>query len=606
MEPATMTAHVTGKLFDFYEQPLKKQEIKVYDYNNNEIGEIKTSSTGRFNIKLNCVRNETIHLTLKYTQATKNRSMTERVISFVNGNGFLNNDNETQEVKCSFNARGKVDLKNIYIRDKRNEEIPPGSYLEDAACAVLKADSNLALAKASTLLVHRANNPWWESLSTLQENLGIAPIPMTSQSVWHSLTEGIRASYNFRKKGNELTARFVWPYERDKRKSLPEVKVVFVDRDAACPQIKKIKVKFSETLNPAKIKEKMGPTITYRPERVKFEEGLLILNSVILLDGQIKDHLSFGHLYGAQVAQKAFDNLEGTTFGDKLLLPFCSLIRFISYQAGDSQIFGGKGILNRSGLSQGGIWQKCYDTLGGIDFATFEPREPINDSHKFAHAQKIYFEMLRRKITQFIDANWDAISTSDWKAIHKFFKELHKNSADYCPVEEGFPKDGDYLDPSEIEGWGNPNAPARTKDRDSDEKVRSMRPVATNPEGPNETDREMIIRFAMHYIHFVTFRHTMAHHSQFKGTSAPHSMDLNYSPISLENYGMGPQGCISYNDAMEQLRLGEVFKNFPEENYSLLRSKLVPEQIIEGLREIREDMEKYGVDISTIMVSTVI
>lgn len=604
MQPSTFTVNVTGKLFDFYEQSLKKQEVNVYDFNNNHLNKITTSPTGRFNVEINCQKRDTINLIFRYTLATRTRSLAESVVGFVTG--FFNANDETQEIRCSFKAsRSKIDLENLNIRDKKNEETPPGSYLGDVVGAVAKAEKNLITAKAATLLSHGEEAPWSDTISALQSNLGITPIPLTNQSVWESLTEGIRASCNFRKQGKELTVQFVWPYERDKLMSLPEVKAVFIE-NSPCPQIKKIKVKFSDTLDPAKINEMMGPSTTYKPERAHFEEGLRILNSAILLEGQIKDHLTFGHLYGAQIAQKAIDNLIGSTFGDKLILPFCSLIRFISYQAGDPQIFGKSGILNRSGLSQEGIWQKCYDTLGGIDFATFEPRTPINEKHKFAHAQKIYFEMLKNKIALFVDDNWKTISKSDWPAIHKFFKELHKNSADFCPAVEGQAKDGSYLDSSEIEGVDNPNAPARTKCMESDEKVRSLRPVATNPSGPNKTDKEMLIRFATHFIHFVTFRHTMAHHSQFEGTHAPHGMDLNFSPITLENYGKGPQGGISYNDAMDQLRLAEVFKNFPEENYSLLRSKSVPEEIIEGLKEISEDMLKYDVDISKIMVTTVI
>lgn len=606
MEPRAVT--LVGTLYDFDGSPVSNEAFNLYDDNDHFFCKVNTNSMGGFKTAVHLKKNTKINLVFRrlcYKSVPNELEHSSFIGSAFN---FLRGQNETQEAYRSVKvAKDLIDLKKIHLDNKFDKEQVPARYLKDIGLSAIEAKSKLVLEGAHNIF----SLPNDAGISELLKGFGVEPVRLNPENAWKILTDGICPLY-FRRKvsseGSILTARFNWDrFEFDKLKSLPNVKVLFIENGKKQPKIKKIKLQFRETLEPSGLRSDKGPVFVYKPHQKTFQEGLRALNSVALIYGQIKYHLTWGHLYPAKVAQMAFDHLPGTVYGEKLILPFSTIVRFISNEAGKKDIFGADGVLNCSGLSVGGISQACYEALGGIDFADFKPREPLNDDHKFAHAQKIYYEMLVRQVEKIVDDNWDVISKDEWPKIHKFFKDLFKSAPYYHPWQEGFEKDGDFVDASEIGGAPHPTAPKRAKYRKSDIDVRSMRPLARDVNGPRKTDKEMLKKFAVFFIHCSTFRHTMAHHAQFEGKRAPHLMDVSFSPITLENYGLDDSyGGMYYSDAAKQLQIASVFKNFPEKHYTLLKSKKVPQEIVEGVSTIAEAMLKYGVDVEKILVSSVI
>ena len=386
---------------------------------------------------------------------------------------------------------------------------------------------------------------------------------------------------------------------------MPNVKLFYKKdfKQDESPQLEQIHVQFRETKDPSK---QYGELKIYTPDNFNFEEALRIANSVFMIYGETVYHLSIGHVYGAQVANAAFDYLQGTKLGE-LILPHCQFIQKISFELGKAAIFGENGILHKSALSLKGIAQLIDDTVASIDPFTFEPRKVMCQDHNFARGQRLHYNIVKDSVKEFIDNNWEAI-VKDWPLIHKFFLTLHKKSPLYRPWD-GLPLEtAQWYDANEMGANENFQVPARSKFDLSDSEVRSIRWVAKNPAMPESNDKAMLKAFVAHYIHLVTFWHSWIHRTQYaENTLFPNLLDVNFTPITLADYGKGAFGGIDIQTAISQHRFAEVFAKFDVSKYALVESPKVYPGLIRRIKAAASDYLSLGIDpLKEIAFSTVI
>ena len=118
----------------------------------------------------------------------------------------------------------------------------------------------------------------------------------------------------------------------------------------------------------------------------------------------------------------------------------------------------------------------------------------------------------------------------------------------------------------------------------------------------------MMELFFTDYIHHVTLWHSWIHRSQYaENDIAPHTMDLNFSPITINNYGQGAFGGITEDEANRQLRIERIFQGFPAKHYTLVDSEKVHSGLIEKVMKEKDKYLSCGIDPEKeLHVSTVI
>ncbi len=591
MQISTNPISVSGLLLDTDSLPIKSKKFTIEDSNHNLLTSSSTNKKGNFVIKLPAeLAKQSIELVFKVTmeKRIKEHAFIKDSLSLMDIFPFIRGPQEIQKVVYPISITSeKLDIGNIEMDTTlENDDFSLG-YTKDILSTGLPALFKKAEENVKTKLGCFEDT----GIQGIQDDYGIEKIDLTSENIWKFITDGICPLY-LKKQGEFLLAEINWDlYEFDKIESLPNVKAFFRQTVSEDPQLERIEVQFRKTLLPSRKETDKEPVIIYISTQNNFEEGLRILGSVFHIYGQTNLHLGIGHSYGAFVAQKIYDYLKGSIFG-ALLLPHCEHTRTITNQLGYEVIFGKTGVLNCSALSVRGIAWRIHNTIAALDPFSFKPREPITNNHQFAKGQKIFFEALSKGVSRYIEDNWNQIK-KEWTSVHKFFYQLYKTSPIYREWEEDYSIMTDWMDSSEIGGYVNPNAPQRSKYKDSDTGVRSIRWVAKDRNGPQGGDKEMITLFAIDFINRETFWHSYIHGSQYlKSRVAPSVTDLGFSPISLENHGQGAFGGIKEVDAIKTEEIIQIFANFPVQNYMLLNSNTVAPQIKEEIAKVSKELLK--------------
>ena len=603
---------VEGILFQYNGNLSKKQRFHIYDENKQYLAYGKTDGEGHFKVDVKAPAPLDKKITLIF------RSCYD--VKLVNSHEKLKNDQslcanfsfyrgrrETAEVKESFclkeyDSRKFINLGEVHLEKPYENEQVPLRYTADIAKAVIpaKITSFIENTKEKLDIFNQ------HDIKDVIKAYKVESTPLKAENTWKMLTNGICPIY-MKEEDNFYVAEVNWDrYEFDKTKSLPNVKAYFQKQGDKDPILKGIEVQFRETLHPSSKEEDKTKVITYLAEdRDTFEEGLRIANSAFHVFGQTVFHLAIGHVYGANAANAAYDYLVGHPIGD-ILLPHCQFIRKISQELGGPIIFEEDGVLNISALSVKGIALLISDALKSLDPFSFTPRTPINDNHVFAKVQQHHHNLLSIVVSVYIDQHWEKIK-ADWKPVHGFFRTMFKRSPIYRPWEGENYEKAKWRDKNEIGGNGK-DLPPREKYKEFDEDVRSFRHIAKNVEGPEGSDRQMIKDFIVDFIHRVTLWHSWIHRSQYVTTkNSPNVSDINFAPLSLENYGKGDYGGMKIEEAIHQLEVISIFNNFDVTKYSLVEGKDVHPDITHLVKTMADKYFNNGINpYNEIQVSTVI
>lgn len=599
---------ITGSLRDCKGQCVKKGKFHIYDHNNRFLAYGKTSSEGNFEVELPASMELLPKATLIFRLCTEEKLASnhpaincDKVLA--KNLSFIKERREVEEVARKVElTSSKIDLGDVAMEEPYEEEKVPLSYLFHITTAVIPA----TFISGIESLRERLDFFGTHDASDIQKAYGVKDVALTSENTWKLLTNGICPIY-FKKDSDQLVAEINWDdYNFDKLKSLPNVRVIFEEKSEGQPDIKKIEVRFRETLEPSSEAGDKGDLKVFVPGDDDFNKGLRIANSAFHVYGQTVYHLAIGHVYGARVSQYVHDYLQGTKLGE-LLIPHCQYIRKISNELGKTAIFGEDGVLNASALSVTGIGQLISNTLAALDPFSFKPREPIGKEHQFANMQQLHYAIVKESVGEYFEKHWEEI-TRDWKQVHKFFLKLHKSSPTYRPWSGEDLQTASWRDSSEIGGVPHPKAPPRTKYRDSDDGVKAIRHIARNPDKPEEGDRELCEQFFSDFIYHVTGMHSWLHRSQYSEHDLfPHVSDLNFSPITINDYGEGLFGGITEGEANLQHKIIKIFKGFPVDEYALVNADHVYKGLVERVAQAKDKYLACGLDpLTELQVSTVI
>lgn len=555
--------HITGKLHDIDNIP-HKGDCWIHNSKGEKIAKVKTRKDGTFEARLD---NAKLFPNQKYSsQKVMKENLTFRILK--------NQESKMQETvhkitlqadQCNINA-GTIQMDHI-----TQKESPPASYLLRIAKVTVEASLRGSLETGK-------NHLFGTSIETLREDYGIAPHDVTEENFIKFVLNGI-PSLEFKPEGRYLTAEVNWDdIEFDQQNNLANVKI-FLLKDSVVGRVRlrKFELQYRQTLEASDRLEDKGPVLTYRPEKKDFVEGAKNALAALHLYGQCSKHLA-DHKYGVYVAQAALDHLEGTIIG-KFVLPMCTLVRTITDQLAINAISGESGILNRAAPNVKGINTKLTNAQMMVDPFKDILKEEINEGHTYAIGYNIFYRGMKEMFAQFTGENWDKIK-SEWKSMHEFFARLHITSPLYLP-KQGF------------ESIEDENLPKRTKHNEEDEAVRSMRPVAVNPDAPAEDDREMMVRFFAHMLTTLTFDHSWEHYSQFASTAdAPSADDPDFSPIAPQTDIKAPCAGMTFDDTIAQMTTSKIFKDFSnEKEYLLLNCSWVHPMMKEAVNKMATELK---------------
>lgn len=334
---------------------------------------------------------------------------------------------------------------------------------------------------------------------------------------------------------------------------------------------------------------------SFSPTDQDFQRALYLYNSMALVKGEAVHHLGLGHLMTGQIALSFFRHIKNHPIG-KLLRPHLDGVHEIN-RLGAGLIFGESGVLNVSGLTAKGVEDVMKDSLNSFDFATFQPREPLVPEHRFAYAQKLYWQIVTEVVDQFFEENDKEIKDDkNWCELFFMSQNLMKHSLPYCPFEKN--QHGDeilWLDISEID---RPEVPERVVYQGH---LRAIRPFISNLHQPAEGDIEKLKQFCRFTLFLSTFYHWALHSSQEKwGTN------LAFGSLAPENRAKDLWGGTKPYNAAKQLEIANALVDF--EVPSLVENcyGTIYQPFIDKLLKHQKEFKRLGYDITKMHYGVVI
>lgn len=163
-----------------------------------------------------------------------------------------------------------------------------------------------------------------------------------------------------------------------------------------------------------------------------------------------------------------------------------------------------------------------------------------------------------------------------------------------------------FEDQREIGGYQRKHAPRRSVFKG--EQVQSMPWIARNRDGPEAHDLYWIELDVSYFIHLASDFHSSLHISQTRTTTeTPPLTDLNFSPITVNDYGAGLNGGITVAEANMQEYLLRILGYFPAADYALINAPGVYSGLAERFRAAAPELAANNLDPATeIYVSTLI
>jgi hypothetical protein len=215
----------------------------------------------------------------------------------------------------------------------------------------------------------------------------------------------------------------------------------------------------------------------------------------------------------------------------------------------------------------------------------------MTPGHWAAQSSQLYWQIVQKLVNEYIQNNEAEIRTY-WNEIYAMSHNLVSNSAPYRPYD-GVANHELWFDKEEID---NPNVPGRVTWEGI---LRSMRPVTTNPDEPEEGAFGRLAQLCCAAMHNPTIDHKNTHDSQPKWVS-----NLNFASIAPN--GTGVMGGTEILDGAAQLSLIHKLTDFKSDPLVEDRYGDIYPPLIAELLAHREEFAKLGVDITEMSYGIVI
>lgn len=299
-----------------------------------------------------------------------------------------------------------------------------------------------------------------------------------------------------------------------------------------------------------------------------WEQAKHYFRSAQFLYGEVSEHLGKGHVNIGQYAI-AFNRSIHKSPIRKLLLPHLKGVTPIN-DLGKSIIFGSGSVLyENSPLTDSSIGLALRDALGETDWINWSPRAPVNEQHRYAHIQALFWTILQAYVADYFAKNGLWIRKY-WHEIYYFSDTLVRHSADV--FQAALPEGEHWYDISE------------NSQKQLGEKIISS--ITSVKADPIEEDIQKLQQLCCYIIYHATIWHSWRNdlQSHFAGEAAYATLSTNPKPI--ENSFQ-----IFIVNALVNTQYGYILKNEERDISTVL---------IRMLKDKQTDFQSYDYDIKAI------
>lgn len=309
---------------------------------------------------------------------------------------------------------------------------------------------------------------------------------------------------------NELIINILWEgIEQDGSADLPDARFVLKAVGEGY-SLKEVAVRFPGS----------DWEVKRRGEGEEYRRVLHLAASAAIVKGEAEDHLGRGHLMSGFYTLAFMRHIQKNPILN-LLKPHLNEKTLRINQLGDNLIFGETGVLNQSGLSPDGIKTLIERALGESNYFAFSPRKPLCKKHRFAKIlQTLWWDVAFPAAGSFIQKNEEGIR-EHWNEIYQLSETLVKKSV---PVRDSQAPQRPLVDARELDLYLINRVEYKGK-------LRSFRPITTNPHNPSTIDLVKLKHWLAHAL-FTTFWHHLLHTSQEKDVT-----NLKFVTLAPQNHG---------------------------------------------------------------------
>jgi hypothetical protein len=391
-------------------------------------------------------------------------------------------------------------------------------------------------------------------------------------------------------------------YDHNLEYALPNVEMVFKQKQAADLPLP-ISLSFTGALNA--IDRNPWQTHTFmHTDGAKWEQAKRLARTVGAVVAEADDHFAGTHVNTEQFAIAAFRNFRKNPVAF-LLYPHLKEVSLIN-AAADKTIIGGY-LPTATALTENGFKERVYDMLGFQNWKGWEPMKPINDKHRFARAENLFWDLLGQFVDYFFEL-YQAEIKNHWSEVYAFSQDLVKHSVPVFLSEV----DEDKLSPEQKDlnrqrfEYGcyhfSYNPAYSTEIIDGKRKVLS--PITKTPEFKSEEDFQNLKDCCRYAIMMATFSHTWINEHQYDdlgeilyncgglrfgekphGVMAPES-DLEIAPDLTCSTQM-----LWFTNLLSRTEYGFITENTEHD---------IHPYFIKLMLDHKEDFAKLGVDIESI------
>jgi CRP-like cAMP-binding protein len=315
---------------------------------------------------------------------------------------------------------------------------PPQTYPPGRSMLMLKMIAPIEVIKQKHLLEFRMSNGEGPSIDKIQkaypENLTRRlererpGYTRSDEYFGERLLNGMSASIFDKDESHPNRYRIYhhWnSYEQDGIHALPNVDMRFEVRNERL-----YPVEITLWMRKPGVTEANAPTekMTFTPnDGEKWLQAKRVARVSAAMVAELDNHLTTTHLNTEQYAIAAYRNLRKNPVRF-LLFPHLKEVVLIDHSA-DSFLLGPNGYVTRaSALTDEATKLRIRQVMGTLDWKNYRPLQPICETHTYAKAANLFWDVLGEYIDEFFEQHGEEI-VKHWYEVHMFSKDLVEHSA---------------------------------------------------------------------------------------------------------------------------------------------------------------------------------
>jgi hypothetical protein len=256
---------------------------------------------------------------------------------------------------------------------------------------------------------------------------------------------------------------------------------------------------------------------------------------------------------------------------------------------GDGFAWGPDGnVLKQSSLTMDHVTRRIADKLGGWDWSTFSPREPVHPTHRYAKACQRFWALVQGYVADFVGEHREQIE-AEWPELHALSRDLVEHAAPYVPQV------ADPLVEPVDQGELDQAMPARPLHQGIPRAVRHL----TQSDSPSEADWQRLQQFICYVLYQCTFNHSWTHDGQYQAGG-----ELAYATFGLRGGSLAPESDMDVLPPFSR-NLDSITTNAVgiKAGYGFLLSDEdgdVPLAFKQALTQAKDDFAALGLDVADI------